>query len=68
MWLKGLDSDGSLFPSYQKISEAMDAFGLIINDISKEEYGDKTLHVEGLEFVINRFNGASNKEQSYNRH
>ena len=46
----------------------MNGLGSLINSISKEEYGDKTLHVDGLEFVITRFNGASNKEQTYHRH
>ena len=39
-----------------------------MNSISQEENGDKTLQVDGLEFVITRFNGASGKEQTYNRH
>ena len=46
----------------------MKVFRLYLNEISQVEPGDKTLRVDEEEGLLTRYNGASGKEQAYNRH
>ena len=46
----------------------MAALRLRLNKFSQVEYGDKTLRVDEEEIVLSRHNGASNREQTYERH
>ena len=68
-WLKTLDNnEGYQSEAFNKIAQAMKEFIPVLNKISQEEFGDKSLRIDEEEIVISRYNGASNKEQIYYRH
>ena len=46
----------------------MAEFRLKLNEFSQGNSGDKTLRVDQEEIVISRFNGASQRDQEYERH
>ena len=46
----------------------MRGFRQFCNAFSQAESGDKTLRVDKEELVLTRFNGASEREQTYLRH
>ena len=46
----------------------MAEFRLKLNELSQGNSGDKTLRVDQEEIVISRFNGASQRDQEYERH
>ena len=70
MWLEGLTDAGQDNHNLRKIARAMRMFRSKLNEISQNEelFGDKSLHVNQEEIQIARYNGASNKPQSYSRH
>ena len=62
MWLNNLSQGDGL------LTKTMQAFRRTFNELSQLESGDKTLRVDKEEFVIYRHNGASMREQKYERH
>ena len=40
----------------------------MLNEISQDELGDKTLRIDEEEIVLSHFNGASKRDQIYHRH
>ena len=63
-----MDSQGYFLPSFNKVAEAMTAFRPMLNEISQDNNGDKSLRVDEEEIVIHRFNGDSRRDQKYRRH
>ena len=68
MWLKNLDTNGENMPAFGKIAQAMKLLRPVFNKFSQAESGDSKLSVDYEEFVLTRFNGASEKDQKYERH
>ena len=62
LWLNNLSRGDGL------LAKTMEAFRRTFNEVSQAESGDKTLRVDEEEFVISRHNGASMREQKYERH
>ena len=46
----------------------MTLFRPVLNIISQNNNGDKSLRIDEEEIVISRFNGESSRDQKYRRH
>ena len=55
-------------PGLSEIAKAMKAFRPVLNEGGQSSTGDKTLRVDKEEVVVTRYNGASQREQTYRRH
>ena len=46
----------------------MKTFGPMLNELSQDKDGDKSLRIDEEEILISRFNGDSSRDQKYRRH
>ena len=65
MWLKDTESEEWKDKSLSKIQHKVKPFIQNLNLMSYSESGDKSLWVDEAEFVLTRYNGASNINQNY---
>ena len=69
VWIQNLIDNGEATPALKQIAFSMASFRETLNESSQSEQGDKTLRVDAQEeIMISKFNGASPRDQEYQRH
>ena len=62
VWLKNFESHGDNLQAFRKIYQQIKVLKPVLNEISQDKLGDKSLRIDEEEFVLSHFNGASTKK------